>query len=85
MSVERICGPKGSTDILSDILQDLRLAHASYGRSEFTAPFGVEVPFEDGVRFHFVAEGNCWLLTDVHEPIMLGAGDIALLPHGTSQ
>jgi AraC-like DNA-binding protein len=64
-------------------LQDLRLARASYGRSELTAPWGIEIPFKEGVRFHFVAEGSCWMLTTSQAPIFMESGDVVLLPHGT--
>lgn len=70
-------------DILSEVLQDLRLARASYGRSQLTAPWGIEIPYKEGVRFHFVAEGECWMFTAAQEPMLLEAGDVVLLPHGT--
>jgi AraC-like DNA-binding protein len=79
-----LCPPQSPADLLSEVLQDLRLAHASYGRSELTAPFGIEIPFKEGVRFHFVAEGGCWILSDACGPIRLDAGDVVLLPHGTA-
>ena len=37
-----------------------------------------------GVRFHFVARGQCWLRAEQTEPVLLEAGDLALLPHGVS-
>lgn len=75
--------PKVDDDVMSEILRDLRLAHASYGRSEFTAPWGLELPFEDGVRFHFMVEGECWIHAGDRPPLHLSQGDIVLLPHGT--
>jgi AraC-like DNA-binding protein len=71
-------------DLLSEVLQDLRLAHASYGRTELTAPFGIEIPYKEGVRFHFVAEGSCWMLSCAQKPLWLEAGDVVLLPRGTA-
>lgn len=79
-----LCLPHAAPDLLSEVLQDLRLAHASYGRTELTAPFGIEMPFKEGVRFHFVAEGGCWILSEAQRPIQLNAGDVVLLPHGTA-
>ena len=55
---QNYCPASPSPDFLSEVLQDLRLARASYGRSELTAPWGIEIPFKEGVRFHFVAEGT---------------------------
>jgi AraC-like DNA-binding protein len=78
-----VCRDTTPPDLLSEVLQDLRLARASYGRSELTAPWGIEIPFKEGVRFHFVAEGECWMLTDCHHPIHMARGDVVLLPHGT--
>ncbi|MDP3748199.1 MAG: AraC family transcriptional regulator [Phenylobacterium sp.] len=78
-----VCAPQAPPDLLSEVLHDLRLGHASYGRSELTAPFGIEIPFKGGVRFHFVAEGACWILSAGQDAIRLEAGDVVLLPHGT--
>ena len=83
MAVQHYCPSVRPNDLLSEVLQDLRLTRASYGRSEFTAPWGVEIPYKDGVRFHFVAEGSCWMLTERQSPIFLNTGDVVLLPHGT--
>lgn len=70
-------------DLLSEVLQDLRLAEAAYCRTEVTVPWGIAMPFQEGVRFHFVAEGSCWILPEAHPAIPLERGDIVLLPHGT--
>jgi len=78
------CPTVDPDDLLSEILQDLRLAHASYGRSEFTAPWAIEIPFKEGIRFHFVAEGRCCMLSGAQEPVWLDAGDVVLLPHGSA-
>jgi AraC-like DNA-binding protein len=76
-------GERPRPDSLSEVLQDLRLAGASYGRCELTAPWGIALPPQQGARFHFVAEGGCWLRTATQGPLRLEAGDVALLPHGT--
>ncbi len=73
----------GEADYLSEVLRDLRISCASYGRTEFRAPWGVAVPaHQRRARFHFVAEGSCWLCLPGREPQRLGAGDLVLLPHG---
>jgi AraC-like DNA-binding protein len=77
------CPTVDPNDLLSEVLQDLRLARASYGRSELTAPWGIEIPYKEGIRFHFVAEGSCCMLSGTQKPIALEAGDLVLLPHGT--
>ncbi|MER9051195.1 cupin domain-containing protein [Mesorhizobium sp. M0923] len=70
-------------DLLSEVLRDLRLAHARYGRSELTAPWGIAVPFREGVRFHAMLEGHCWIQAKGLPPLLLENGDVLLLPHGT--
>jgi AraC-like DNA-binding protein len=69
-------------DALSEVLQDLRLSGASYCRSEFNSPWGLEFAREPGAVFHFVAEGACWLRTSSADPLRLETGDIVLLPRG---
>ena len=73
----------GHTDPLSEILQDLRLVGAAYGRCKLSSPWGIEFAAQKEARFHFVAEGACWLRRGKQQPIPLHAGDAVLLPHGT--
>jgi AraC-like DNA-binding protein len=80
---EPACDPVRS-DLLSDVLQDLRLAHATYCRCELGAPWGIALPFQEGVRFHFMVEGRCWMRSGSHPPLLLEEGDVVLLPHGTA-
>jgi AraC-like DNA-binding protein len=69
-------------DALSEVLQDLRLTGASYCRTELRAPWGLEIPPEEGAIFHFVAEGGGWLRTAARQRLRLDAGDVVLLPRG---
>ena len=69
-------------DALSEVLQDLRLARASYCRTELRAPWGVEVPADDGAVLHVVVEGSGWLHTTAGASLRLAAGDVVLLPQG---
>jgi len=78
-----LCRDPPDNDLLSEVLRDLRLAHASYGRSELTAPWGIAVPFREGVRFHAVIDGQCWIQAKSLPPLLLERGDVLLLPHGT--
>ena len=45
---------QANLDLLSPVLQDLRLVSASYCRTDMTAPWGVQIPRHDGVCLHFV-------------------------------
>jgi AraC-like DNA-binding protein len=78
-----MCYKPSTNDLLSEVLRDLRLAHARYGRSELTAPWGIAVPFREGVRFHAMLEGHCWIQAKALPPLLLEKGDVLLLPHGT--
>lgn len=61
----------------------LRMSGMFYCRSEFTEPWGLELPpFEDSLMFHFVTAGRCWLEVPGAEGRMLQRGDLALVPHG---
>jgi AraC-like DNA-binding protein len=53
----------------------------AYCRSELTAPWGLALPFEDGIRFHYPAEGGCWLAVN-EQQVWLDCGDIALVVSG---
>jgi AraC-like DNA-binding protein len=74
--------PWAPVDPLGGVLGDLRMHGTFYSRAEGTAPWGVEMPALDGcMTFHVITEGSCLLEVDgvVHT---LGAGDLALVPHG---
>jgi hypothetical protein len=70
-------------DTLATILQDLRLASSFYAHSELRAPWGIAFTEQDGPSFHIVIRGNCWLRVD-DTLNRLEAGDLTLLPRGTS-
>lgn len=81
-------------DLLSDVLQAVRLAGAFFYRVEATAPWCVEAPSsaallphvrpeaEHLIPYHVVVTGACWgWLLDV-EPVLVRAGDVIVMPHG---
>jgi AraC-like DNA-binding protein len=76
-------GGRLTPDSVSEILHDLRVAAASVGRYEMTAPYGLVVPPNAGARFHLVVEGGYWLAAANSSPVRMEAGDVALLPRGT--
>lgn len=71
-------------DVLSDILDALRLRGALYFSTEFTRPWGLRVPsFQRVARFHLVVRGSTWLrVMPDEEPLHLETGDLVLVPHG---
>lgn len=71
-------------DVLSDILDALRLRGTLYFSTEFRRPWGVRVPsYRRVARFHLVVRGTCWVrVIGTEEPVLLEAGDLILIPHG---
>lgn len=73
-------------DLLTDILDTLRIEGSLYFRTELTSPWGVFVPAERSVaRFHIVVRGQCVLrVEDQDDTISMANGDIAIIPHGAA-
>jgi AraC family transcriptional regulator, activator of mtrCDE len=71
-------------DVLSDVLDTLRLQGTLYFSTELHRPFGIRVPaYRRVARFHLVVRGSLWVrVTGQEAPIRLEAGDLILIPHG---
>ncbi len=70
-------------DVLTDVLDTVRVVAACYGRLEASAPWGIRVQASEDAKFHVVLSGHARLLVDgADEPIDLREGDIVALPHG---
>lgn len=71
-------------DVLTDVLDSLRLQGTLYFSTELGRSWGIRVPaFESVARFHLLLRGSCWVeVTGSAEPLRLDAGDLALIPHG---
>ena len=75
--------PWKPVDALGEALHLLRMSGVFYCRSEFTAPWGLELPpMRDCLMFHVVTSGPCWIEVEGAEPRALRPGDLALVPHG---
>ena len=72
-------------DVLSDILQAIRLHASSYFCIEFAEPWGFDEPETECGTFHVVVRGNAWVnVQDQSSPIYLSTGDIIAFPTGLS-
>jgi AraC-like DNA-binding protein len=75
-----------SPDPLAESLHYLRMSGSFYALTELTAPWGLYLPpmggFEGCVWFHVPVSGGCLIELEDEPPIELGAGDLALIPHG---
>jgi AraC-like DNA-binding protein len=69
-------------DVLTDVLETIRVSSVCYGRVELGAPWGLQVRAGDAASFHVVLRGNCWLEVEGMEPVALTSGDLFALPHG---
>lgn len=75
--------PWKPVDALGEALHLLRMSGVFYCRSEFSAPWGLDLPaMENCLMFHVVTSGPCRIEVEGAEPRMLRAGDMALVPHG---
>lgn len=70
-------------DVLTDILQSIRLRSSLYCRANMSAPWGFRVSKRNVASFHIVTGGTCWLTVDgMRRPTPLTEGDLVILPHG---
>jgi AraC-like DNA-binding protein len=70
-------------DPLGEALHFLRMSGTFYCRSEFTAPWALELPpLANCLMLHVVTAGRCRLEVAGAEPRLLQPGDLALVPHG---
>ena len=73
-----------ATDALSQILDALQMRGAIYFHTQFSKPWGVEVPAYGNVaRFHMVMRGSCWVrIANKADPVHLSTGDLVVIPNG---
>jgi AraC family transcriptional regulator, alkane utilization regulator len=70
-------------DVVSDLLDAVRVRTTVYCRSEMRAPWGFGVEAHGSPSFHVVTRGGCWLEVDGDgQPVALRTGDLVLLPRG---
>ena len=70
-------------DVLSDILNTIRLNGTVYFQLDFADRWGMQADPTRYKKFHIVVRGQCWLSGDfLEDPIPLYAGDILMFPNG---
>jgi AraC-like DNA-binding protein len=70
-------------DVVSDLLDSVRVRTTVYCRSEMRAPWGFGVEAHGNPSFHVVTRGRCWLEVEGDtRPLELTTGDLVLLSHG---
>jgi len=71
-------------DLLSGILNVMKMSGSLYFRTSFTSPWGVEVPLHQNVsRFHYVHRGRCYVRVGEEEnAVFLEQGDLIIITRG---
>lgn len=70
-------------DLISDVLSKVNLSSVVYFKSNFSVPWGMEVPKGPFAQFHMLSKGQCILKTN-QTSLKLNAGDIVVFPFGES-
>lgn len=72
-------------DLLSEILQIVKLRGIVYFHARFQSPWGMEIPAGQFANYHIVTDGECWVKTaSVDKQLLLQKGDMILFPRGDS-
>ena len=69
-------------DVLTDWLREIVSSAVVLSRSRRPAPWGMAIKKQQGVMFHIVTEGTCWLRCSLEPPRPLHQGDLVIVPHG---
>ncbi|HEU0004729.1 MAG TPA: AraC family transcriptional regulator [Terriglobia bacterium] len=81
-------------DVLTDVLQVVRLSGAVIFVAEFSSPWVIESPPSNRLAafimpraecftiFHVLAEGTCWVKVEGEPPLRMVAGDVLVVPQG---
>lgn len=70
-------------DVLSEILEKVKLSSVVYFKSDFSSPWGMDIPKGPFAQFHIVTRGQC-VLRVADRSLQLFAGDIVVFPLGIS-
>jgi AraC-like DNA-binding protein len=70
-------------DVLTDVMQTVRVRSHLYGRLELSAPWGIEFGACGRPGFLVVSRGSCWLeVPGIGSRVPLAGGDFVFLPKG---
>ena len=84
----------GGVDVLSDVLQTVRLTGALFFPMEVSSPWVDEIPnakefasivlpaTQHVVSYHIIRRGECWAALRGNPLVRLEAGDVFVVPHG---
>jgi AraC-like DNA-binding protein len=71
------------TDVLTDVLESLKLRGRIFCRCELSAPWALRFAAGDLSHFHVIERGACWLrLEGTRDDVRVDEGDLLLVPRG---
>jgi AraC-like DNA-binding protein len=70
-------------NVLNSVLGKVKLSSTVYFKSDFSSPWGMNIPKTNFAQFHIITKGQCVLKIE-GKIITLFTGDIIVLPFGTS-
>ena len=71
-------------DILSSILDCVKLKAVVYQQARFTAQWGVQVAQDENSQFWRLLKGTCYVVLPGEEIIKMKVGDFVFVPHGSA-
>lgn len=71
-------------DMLSDAIAVMRAGQPTSNRLRLASPWCYRFAPYDGAGFHVLLRGAGWLIPEHEPPTPLGAGDVVLIPHGST-
>ncbi len=67
-------------DVLSDVLDMVRVADGMLFQTELVAPWGIRARPRQDLAFHVVTRGRCWLTVEgIDPPLAVDTGDVVVL------
>src|SRR6185369_1406109 len=73
----------GRMDVLSDVLDTVRLSSTVFVRTEISPPWGMRSKPREHFAFHVVSRGTCWLDVDgLPDPVPVAEGDVVVITPG---
>lgn len=69
-------------DPLSDVLSLLRVTGHVSGGLDAGGSWSIGFGRSEGMKFHVILRGECWLVVDGFEPLRVAEGSCVILPHG---
>src|SRR5262245_51437869 len=71
-----------AVDVLSDVLDTVRLTSTVFVRTEVSPPWGIRSKPREHFAFHVISRAGCWLEVDGLDTVPVAAGDVVVVAPG---